>query len=144
MTLIEVFLVYYIYFLFVCFIIFIKYYIRLGEFSDFRVFGKNFCWAESLWKGRPKATAPALAYQNDRLQEIQDINEDADDEVDEDEDQSEDEEEQEVQEETVQQILRRKRNIEANQQRIPLCDVCGSQKIKRRYWYCPKKCVKNQ
>ena len=52
------------------------------------------------------------------------------DEVDEDEDQSEDEEEQEVQEETVQQILRWKRNIEANQQRIPLCDVCGSQKIK--------------
>ena len=76
-------------------------------------------------KGRPKATAPALAYQNDRLQEIQDINED-DNEVEEDEDQFEDEEEEpEVQEETVQQTLIRKRNREANQQRIPLCDVCG-------------------
>ena len=78
-------------------------------------------------KGRPKATAPALAYQNDRLQEIQDINE-ADNEVEEDEDQSEDEEEdREVQEETVQPTIIRKRNKEANKEIIPLCNVCGSQ-----------------
>ena len=27
-----------------------------------------------------------------------------------------------------------------NQQNTPVCEVCGAEKVKKRYWFCPNKC----